>query len=231
MVEIVVGSENEKSVRIEGMKWYPPELIPKTARITPKKRMLSVPSRVLAEAGVDVSRALYGKWVIDNDNIRLEISYERTPGFQKLTRMNPSPCRLIYLPSKLRKILKADGIDTYFWFAEDNNTLRFVPVKNRVTIRKFLGVAVRKGESLSVPHILIADHCILGFSEDFILAIPDDTYGVGVELKGGRTELDLKPLPAIKWHKWQCWEGFAEIAMGSDSIKRECIVLFPVETQ
>ncbi|ADC64635.1 hypothetical protein Ferp_0461 [Ferroglobus placidus DSM 10642] len=171
-VEIDVG---------EGVKWYPPELIPKTVQI---KRTVSIPTAVLAAAGVDLSKDIYGRWVVDRDDYLLEISYKEGEGFSRLIRPSLTSCRLTYVPNAVRN--RVENFSRFFWTAEGKNVLRFVPAKNRIKIKRFLGYCVVDEDRLLLPRIFSASHCILGFADgfDFIIAIPDDSHGVSVSVAG-----------------------------------------------
>lgn len=171
-VEIDVG---------EGVKWYPPELIPKTVQI---KRTVSIPTAVLAAAGVDLSKDIYGRWVVDRDDYLLEISYKEGEGFSRLIRPSLTSCRLTYVPNAVRG--RVENFSRFFWTAGGKNVLRFVPAKNRIKIKRFLGYCVVDEDRLLLPRIFSASHCILGFADgfDFIIAIPDDSHGVSVSVAG-----------------------------------------------
>ncbi len=220
----------EKEVKLFDASWYPPELIPKPVKVDSSKTgpAISIPSRVLTEAGIDISRVLYGRWLVQGDKIFLEISYEEKPGYTRLIRMDPSPTRLVYPP---KSINATSG--RFIWRVCGSCMLKLEPVTNTAIIKEFFGSAKMRDGILSAPKVFKANKCIVGVTTQCLVLIPDGLYGVSVSEKDDMIEINLRPIRTllrrrgVEKSNWTCWEGKIEVSTVRGVLKGNCAILFP----
>lgn len=97
--------------------------------------IISISSTVLREAGVDVSKELYGIWDV-SDGVRLKVLEKKECNAQekvyKLMRNRNTNARLIYIPKKVLKAIKDayPSAEKFRWVVEGVKLLRLTGVES-----------------------------------------------------------------------------------------------------
>ncbi len=241
----ISGSRQGREIDLKNFFWYPPELVQTPVKITTAsaKGMMSIPSITLMLAGIDISRDLYGKWVLGAE-IFLEIYYERVPGSFKITRMDPSPTRSIHITSEVLEYIKNFG--SFLWVPEKGR-VKLIPADNWAVLDEQCGTAnfnkyldgKRERVDLRLPlQLFEEERCIVAISTTCIVLIPNNIYGVKVMKDCGVLRVDMRPVlkSARKDFKrrfegyWSCWRGRATIHIRNGVLAdRKCLILFKTQ--
>lgn len=157
--------------------WYPTGIFPRTLVVPCRSGgsgyTISISGKVLTEAGVDISKELFGVWKVEGDVALLEISYERKRGAYKLMRMNSYWSRSVYPPAILRKLL---GGKSCTWVVRGQKLLELVPTSLMLRVQHVVGTAQFHNNFIELPHVVRfrSRHVIVGVTGRAITFVPDE---------------------------------------------------------
>jgi len=228
-------------VKLDKATWYPTGVFPRTVKV-PKRRKrggkgctISISGKVLQEAHVDLSRDLYGRWVVKKD-VMLEVSYERKEGAYKLMRMNSFWSRAVYPPRTVRDVL---GGKHCVWEVCKEMTLRLMPVSVRLRLLEYVGSSLAAPDHIElhtdaeIIHSLNCKHVLVGVSNGLLVLVPEklgipvdpvETSGIGAAVRittPVRKTMQRKSIPFGT--EGTCWVGELQIEQPGVSKVKRCI--------